>query len=91
MPTVKPTVMPTAAPECCFALVRNDTGTYVINNTGADAEVTVIIAKYGGGSLEKVEIKKEGFAAGEIKSYIHNENARLFVWDSVENMRPLTI
>ncbi|MCD8181541.1 MAG: leucine-rich repeat domain-containing protein [Firmicutes bacterium] len=64
----------------------------VVTNTGADAQVaTVIIASYDdNGLLLDVASESVTFDANETKNYDLAENERIFIWNSLKGMYPLT-
>lgn len=84
-PSPTPSLSPTAAPKY-FTV----SGAGVINTADTAQTATIIIAKYSGNILTDVASQEITFAANEEKNFAVPEGGKLFVWDSLYNMRPLT-
>lgn len=84
--SIAPTPIPTPALKC-FAVSENK-----VTNTSKNSQTaTVITAEYNsGGILQNVSMKTLEFAANETKSFNVSGNYKIFVWDSVSGMHPLT-
>lgn len=77
---------PIILPEQSFTV----SGNTVTNGGDSRQTADVIIAAYDGGVLSDITVKTETFAAGETKSYATGSADRIFVWNSLEDMYPLT-
>ncbi len=77
-------------PTTDFNVIYENSQSIVRNNTDHQRSVVVIIARYMNGTIKDINIKNEIFAARETKTYSHGANARVFVWDSLTDMKPLT-
>lgn len=80
-----PTPKPTSAPQC-FTV----SGSRVTNTAATAQTAAVIIAKYSGNRLTDVASQKITFAANEAKTFTVPSGGKLFVWNSVSGMQPLT-
>lgn len=78
---------PEAVP--CFTV----SGSTVTNTADTEQTAVVVCADYTDGALTDVNTQTLTFSAGESKRFSYGRGAahKIFVWDSVENMRPLTI
>lgn len=93
-PTPTPTATPTATPTVpthtsapkCFII----TGSNVTNLFDTKQITAIIIAEYDGGKLKNIKVSEEIFTAGETKTFNIPPNGRIFVWDSLNSMKPLT-
>lgn len=74
-----------------FTTIKHDTYAEVINNTSKSQSATVIIAKYSNKKLKDTKIISTTFSANEEKSFSHSYGSdyKVFVWDSLEGMKPL--
>ena len=72
-----------------FNVVYENNQSIVRNNTDTQQSVAVIIAHYMDGTIKDVNIKNEIFAARETKAYSHGANAKVFVWNNFDGMKPL--
>ncbi|MCH5212417.1 MAG: CHAP domain-containing protein [Oscillospiraceae bacterium] len=86
---------PTSAPDAkipYFTLINHGNYTDVRNNTNEVRTVTVIVAGYDEGILREITASRLTFNAGETHTFIHNsDECRIFVWDSLNGMRPLAV
>lgn len=87
-PTDEP--IPTTAPTPCFTV--DNQGTYAdIINTGEEQKVAVIIAEYDGEALKSVTVADITFAKDEKRTFmLGNGNYKVFVWNSLSGMVPMT-
>lgn len=83
--TPKPTSAPAPVPKC-FTV----SGSAVINNAGTEQTAAIIIAEYTGSVLKNVTSTKETFDAGQTKIFTIPQGGKIFVWDSLSGMKPLT-
>lgn len=79
-----------AIPKPPFTVTETDSTFEVHNATSDTQSATVVVADYLNGSLSDVHTQTETFAPNETKTYSHGANTRVFVWDSLMGMKPLT-
>lgn len=82
---------PDAIPSIPFTIVSHGSYSDVRNTALLPQTATVIIAELTDGALTDITSELYTFTANETKSFEHSENARVFVWDTLDNMRPLAI
>lgn len=82
--TAKPTFTPTPTLKC-FTISGSD----ITNTSDTEQRATIIIAKYDGNELRNVTSTKETFSAGQTKTFTIPQGGKIFVWDSLEEMKPL--
>lgn len=58
----------------------------VTNLSDKTQKPVVIVANYTGGRLDSVKRYDESFVAGETKNYPCGDNAKIFVWNSLNGM-----
>lgn len=95
-PTPTPTVTPTPTPSpspgltACFTISSGSGYSDVQNTSSKPQTVAVIIAEYDGGAvLKKVNSAYITFEAGETRTFMHNNETKIFVWNSLSGMLPL--
>ena len=95
-PTPKPTPMPT--PEQTLTplpapFTTNNHGEYtdIHNISSVKQTATLISASYQNGHLDNITSYEATFNANETKNILHDENTRIFVWNSLDGMKPLNI
>ncbi len=74
-----------------FTILKYSNSTTVINNTTKSQQATVIIAQYSGKALKNKIIKTVTFGVNEEKIFNHSYGSdyKVFIWDSLSNMKPL--
>lgn len=73
-------------PVPCFKV----SGQTVENTSNTSQTVTVITASYSDNILTDIKTEKVTFAAIEKKSFALPVNGRIFVWNSLDGMMPMT-
>ncbi len=68
--------------KACFSIDGNT----VTNLSDKMQKPVVIVANYTGGRLDSVKRYDESFVAGETKNYPCGDNAKIFVWNSLNGM-----
>jgi ribose 5-phosphate isomerase len=89
MSTTAPTATPVPTPKPKNFIVDYDNGT-ITNDGETSQEATVIIAVYDEGILKDITATEMTFEAGEVKQISIDANTKIFVWDSLKEMQPLT-
>lgn len=78
-------------PTTPFTVKCDMYSTTVTNNSDETVTVAVIIAKYdSNGVLQTVTSDNSDFTANGTKHYDTDSNTKIFVWNSLSGMRPLT-
>ena len=77
--------------EPCFNIIQNLNRAEITNISEYTQNAMIIIAKYNNAKLKNIEFSFCTFAPDEKKTYNidNNEKYRVFVWDSLQGMRPL--
>ncbi len=85
--TPLPTPLPTREP--CFIVTGYGSYSDICNDSDAPNTVTVIIAEYSGERLKNVQFAEMRFEPHETRTITHNADSRVFVWNSINGMKPL--
>lgn len=105
-PTITPTATPTASPivtekpaetakateepTACFVVDNQGTLANITNN-GEEQTVAVIIAEYDEKTLKSVNSADITFVKDEKRTFmLGNRNYKVFVWNSLKDMVPMT-
>ena len=86
--TVSEPPKPTTVPMN-FSVILGDGYVDVQNNSAEAKEVAVIFADFDGEVLTNSEINTLTFAPSEKRSFMRSNSEKVFVWDSLDGMRPL--
>ena len=79
-----------AIPKPPFTVTETDSTFEVHNATSDTQSATIVIADYSDGALNNITTETQTFAPNETKTYSHGANAKVFVWDSLTGMKPLS-
>ena len=89
-PTVTPTAIPTATPTATPKLdFEVSNGRLIYNGTKTNT-VLLIFAKYSGTSLETVKFASFDLTNKETSIAAYSDYDKMFIWDGVNSMRPVT-
>ncbi len=82
---------PTPITDYPFTVTKSSGLTTITNNTAKSQKATIIIAQYSGKALKDKIVKTVTFGANEKQPFIHSYGSdyKVFVWDSLEGMKPL--